>query len=80
MTANLPPSLATIGGDDLAGDQPIDQHADGGQVPLDRRLLEILTERFDVGGDMQRLDVSDLADLVPVDPSKKPHDGMVIIG
>jgi 2,4-dienoyl-CoA reductase-like NADH-dependent reductase (Old Yellow Enzyme family) len=58
MTANLPTSLATIGGDDLAGDQPIDQHADGGQVLIDRRLLKILTERFDVGGDMQRLDVS----------------------
>ena len=49
MTANLPTSLATIGGDDLAGDQPIDQHADGGQVLLDRRLLKVLTERFDVG-------------------------------
>jgi hypothetical protein len=73
MTANLPTSLATIGGDDLAGDQPIDQHADGGQVVIDRRLLKILTERFDVGGDMQRLDVSDLADLVPVDLSKKPY-------
>jgi len=47
MTANLPTSLATIGGDDLAGDQPIDQHADGGQLLIDRRLLKILTERFD---------------------------------
>ena len=63
MTANLPTSLAAIGGDDLAGDQPIDQHADGGQVLLARRLLIVLTERFDVGGDMQRLDVSDLAIL-----------------
>ena len=45
---------------------------------IDRRLLKILTERFDVGGDMQGLDVSDLADLVPVDLSKEPHDGMVI--
>jgi len=38
MTANLPTSLATIGGDDLAVDQPIDQEADGGQVLIDRRL------------------------------------------
>ena len=59
MTANLPTSLATIGGDDLAGDQPIDQHADGGQVLLDRRLLKILAERLDIGGDVERLDVGE---------------------
>jgi hypothetical protein len=49
MTANLPTSLATIGGDDLAGDHPIDQHADGGQVLLDRRLLKVLTEGLSGG-------------------------------
>jgi len=38
MTANLPTSLVTIGGDDLAGDQPVDQHADRGEVLLGRRL------------------------------------------
>ena len=42
MTANLPTSLVTVGGEDLAGDQPIDHHADGGQVLLDRRLLKSL--------------------------------------
>jgi len=78
MTANLPTALVTIGGEDLAGDQPIDQHADGGQVLLDGRLLEILAERLNIGGDMQRLDVGDLADLMPVAPGEEPHDGMVI--
>jgi hypothetical protein len=63
MTANLPTSLATIGGDDLAGDQPIEQHADCGQVLLDGRLLKILAERLDIGGDVQQFDVGDLADL-----------------
>jgi hypothetical protein len=35
---------------------------------LDRRLLEILAERLDIGSDMQRLDIGDLADLVTIDP------------
>jgi hypothetical protein len=78
MTANLPTSLATIGGDDLAGDQPIDQHADGGQVLLDRRLLKILAERLDIGGDVERLDVGELAEFVAIAPVEEPHDGMVI--
>jgi hypothetical protein len=38
---------------------------------LDRRLLEILAERLDIGGDMQRFDIGDFADLVPVAPRKK---------
>ena len=75
MTANLPTSLATIGGEDLAGDQPIDQHADGGQVLLDRRLLKILTERLDIGGDVERLDVGELAEFVAIAPVEEPHDG-----
>ena len=54
--------VGRVGGDDLAGDQPVEQHADGGEVLLDRRLLEILAERLDIGGDVQRLDVGELAD------------------
>ena len=61
-----------VGGDDLAGDQPVEQHADGGQVLLDGRLLEILAERLDVGGDVQRLDVGELADLVLLAPGEEP--------
>ena len=44
--------MSRIGRDDLARDQPVEQHADGGEVLLDRRLLEILAERLDVGGDV----------------------------
>ena len=36
--------MRRVGGDDLAGDQPVEQHADGGEVLLDRRLLEILAQ------------------------------------
>ena len=75
MTANLPTSLVTVGGEDLAGDQPIDHHADGGQVLLDRRLLKILAERLDIGGDVERLDVGELAEFVAIVPVEEPHDG-----
>ena len=70
--------MGRIGGDDLAGDQPVEQHADGGQVLLDGRLLEILAQRLDIGGDMQRLDIGDLADLVLVAPGEEPAAGPVI--
>ena len=75
MTANLPTSLVTVGGEDSAGDQPIDHHADGGQVLLDRRLLKILAERLDIGGDVERLDVGELAEFVAIAPVEEPHDG-----
>ena len=64
--------MRRIGRDDLAGDQPVEQHANGGEVLLDRRLLEVLAERLDIGGDMQRLDIGDLADLVLVAPGEEP--------
>ena len=65
-----------IDGDDMAGDQPVEQHADGGQVLLDGRLLGILAWGLDVGGDVQRLDVGELAELVPVAPGEELADGM----
>jgi hypothetical protein len=37
---------------------------------LDRRFFEMLPKRFDVGRDMQRLDVGQLADLVLLAPAK----------
>jgi hypothetical protein len=44
--------VGRIGGDHLARDQPVEQHADGGEVLLDRRLLKILADRLDMGGDV----------------------------
>ena len=70
--------MRRVGGDDLAGDQPVEQHADGGQVLLDRRLLEILAERLDIGRDVQRLDVGELAELVVLAPGEEPADGMQV--
>ncbi len=57
-------------GDDLAGDEPVEQHADGSEVLLDRRFLEVLAERLDVGRDVQRLDVGELAQLVVLAPGE----------
>ena len=59
-------------------DQPVEQHADGGEVLLDRRLLKILAERLDIGGDVQRLDIGNLADLVMVAPGEEPDAGAMI--
>ena len=70
--------MGRIGRDDLAGDQPVEQHAYRGEVLLDRRLLKILAERLDIGGDMQRLDIGDFADLVLVAPGEEPTAGPVI--
>jgi hypothetical protein len=36
--------MRRIDRDDLAGDQPVEQHADRGEVLLDRRLLKFLPE------------------------------------
>ena len=57
-----------IGGDNLAGDQPVEQHADGGEVLLHGWFLEAGLHRFDIGRDMQRLDVGELADPMLVAP------------
>jgi hypothetical protein len=38
-----------IGGEDVAGDQPIEQQADGGEVLLDGRLRHSLLERLYIG-------------------------------
>jgi hypothetical protein len=70
--------IRRIGRDDLARDPPVEQHANGGQVLLDRRFLEILAHRLDIGRDVQRLDIGDLADLVMVAPGEEPRGGPVI--
>lgn len=36
--------MRRIGRDDLAGDEPVEQHTDGREVLLDGRLLEVLAE------------------------------------
>ena len=68
-----------VSGNDLAGDQPVEQHADGRQMLLDRRFLEIFSQHFDVGRDMYRFDVVDAAEMVVLAPGKEPV-GRVQVG
>jgi hypothetical protein len=46
-----------IGRHDLAGDEPMEEHADGGQVLLDARLGQHGAELLDLAGDVDRLNV-----------------------
>ena len=56
---------------DLAGDEPVEQHADRGEVLLDGRLLEF-AEPADIGRDVDRLDIDQLVDIVaPSHQAKK---------
>jgi hypothetical protein len=71
---------AGVYGHDLAGDEPIEQHADRREVLLDRRLRHRFLQAFDVGRDVQRLDSRQLADTPPVAPDEKQFHGAVISG
>ncbi len=50
-------SLGRVEGDHLAGDQPIEQHPDRGQVLLHGGLGARLPELLDIGGHMNGLDL-----------------------
>jgi hypothetical protein len=47
-------------------------------VLLDHRLFKIPSKRLDIGGDMERLDIGDLADLVLVAPGEEPRGGAIV--
>jgi hypothetical protein len=72
--------VCRVGRDHLPCDEPVEQHADRGQVLFDRRLLEILAERLDIGRDVQRLDIGELAELVVLAPGKEAARSMQIGG
>ena len=57
--------------DDLAGDQPVEEHADGGELLLDRRLGVVLLELLDIGGDQDRLDGFEVADAAVLAPAEE---------
>lgn len=45
---------------------------------LTRRLFKILAERLDIGGDVQRLDIGELAEFVVIAPVEEPRDGAIV--
>jgi hypothetical protein len=58
-----------IRGHDLADHQPIEQHADGGEMLLDRGLGESSTEQFDVRRDVDRFNVDKVFQIISPAPA-----------
>jgi len=63
--------VGRVDGQHAAGDQPVEAHADRGEMPLDGRLRGRALQRLDIGGDMDRLDIGELPDLVALDPGEE---------
>ena len=78
--------VGRVDGDDLAGDQPVEQHPNGGQVLFDRRLFEVAAHGLDVGGDVERFDIDERLNfrtsVAPIEEStagpKVGHAGVVV--
>jgi hypothetical protein len=73
--------MRRVDGEDLADDEPVEQHADRGQVLLAGRIGRGALfycpvaglrdfQRLDVGSDMQRLDIDELADAMLFQPDE----------
>src|ERR1017187_8527387 len=65
-----------VRGDDLAHDQPVEEHADGCQVLLDRGLRQAFAQHFDIGRHVQGLNIEDLREVLRVHTTWKtpePH-------
>jgi hypothetical protein len=63
---------------DLADDEPIEEHADGGQVLLHGRLGMGAAELLDVAGDVDRLDPLQVREAFVLAPGRELRDGDVI--
>ena len=70
--------MRRIDGEDLADHQPVEQHADRREVQFDGRLGGCRLQHLYIGGDVNRLDVGQPADLVPLDPVEEVARGPVI--
>ncbi len=57
--------------DDVAGHEPVEQHADGGQVPLDRGRGEMALQILHECGDVEGLYVGELVQTVQLAPLGK---------
>src|ERR1700683_1175818 len=64
---------------DLARYQPVEQHADTGQILLDRGGRPLALQLFDIAADMHRLDAAEFADPLPFAPAEK-HGGRAPVG
>ena len=67
--------VCRVDGEDTAGDQPVEAHADGGEVLFDGRLGKAGLKHLHIGGDVERLDIDEFADGMPFDPGEEVGDG-----
>ena len=58
-------SAGGVGGQDLADDEPVEEHPDSGKVELDGGRRHPALQFFDVGGDVDRLYLAQVGDVVP---------------
>jgi len=62
-------------GENLADDQPVEQHADRGEVLLDGRRAVAAAQHLDVGGDVMRAHRRERLDVLGVGPSEERAHG-----
>ena len=67
-----------VADDDLADDKPIEKHADGGQMLLDRRRGEVRLKLLDIGRDMDRFHIDKIEDASLFAPIGKSHRGVEV--
>jgi hypothetical protein len=71
-----------FGREHLADDEPVEQHADRGQMLLDGRLRGVALldgaiarvrhlQRLQIGGDVKRLDIGELPDAMLLEPGEE---------
>ena len=54
--------MSRVDGEDLTDNQPVEQHADRGQMQFYGRLGRRRLQHLYIGGDVDRLDVGEFAD------------------
>ena len=64
--------------EDMAGDKPVEQHAQRGQVLLHRGRRELALQILNEGGDVERLHVGELVRCLPVAPCGKAARGVEV--
>ena len=62
-------------GENLADDQPVEQHADRREVLLDGRRAVAAAENLDVGGDVMRAHRRERRDVLGVEPGEERAHG-----
>jgi hypothetical protein len=67
--------MRRIGRDHLAGDEPVEQHADRGEVLLDGRRAVAATENLDIGGDVVGAPCRERRDALGVEPGEERAHG-----